>query len=43
MGCKAPHPNPLPIRWGEGECFARLLSVCSILSSILRTGQYRTF
>ena len=38
-----PHPVPLPIRWGEGEPFTRLVAVCRILSPILRTGQYGQF
>jgi hypothetical protein len=32
---KPPHPVPLPIRWGEGEPFTRLVAVCSLLSPIL--------
>jgi hypothetical protein len=34
-----PHPVPLPIRWGEGEPFTRLVAVWGIMLPFLRTGQ----
>src|SRR5258708_11058539 len=35
-----PHPGPLPLGGGEGECFADLGGLILILSSILRIHQY---